>query len=108
MNDHTISRRVTVVNEQGLHMRPLDLFVRCASQFDSEVFVTSETERADGKSILAILTLNAKKDSQLLIEATGQDAETALTALVELVESGFPEKESEDPKENTEDTERDP
>lgn len=96
MNDQTISRRVTVVNDQGLHMRPLDIFVKRATQFDSQIVVIRDTERADGKSILSILTLGAEKGTQLLIEATGQDAEVALAALVELVESGFPEDNSVD------------
>lgn len=84
------------MNEQGLHMRPLDIFVRCANQFDAKIEVIRDTERADGKSILSILTLGAEKGTQLLIEASGQDAEGALAALVALVESGFAEDATED------------
>jgi phosphotransferase system HPr (HPr) family protein len=92
MNEPTLSRRVTVVNDQGLHLRPLDMFVRCASDFDAEIQVVKGDVRADGKSILSLLTLVAKAGSQLLIEATGHDAEEALAALVDLVESGFVEE----------------
>ena len=98
MNELIHTRRVTVVNEQGLHMRPLDVFVRCANQFDAQIGVIRDTERADGKSILSILTLGAEKGTQLLIEAKGRDAEAALAALVALVQSGFAEDAAEDKK----------
>ena len=91
MNNRIFSRRVIVVNEQGLHMRPLDIFVRRANQFHADIRVIKETERADGKSLLDIMTLGAEKGCELLIEARGLDAEAALAALVELVESGFTE-----------------
>jgi phosphocarrier protein len=91
MNERTLSRKVTVINEQGLHMRPLDIFVKRANQFDATIEVIRETERADGKSILEIMTLGAERGTELLIVATGRDAEAALSALVELVETGFAE-----------------
>ena len=99
MNEPTLSRRVTVINKQGLHLRPLDMFVRCASEFDAKIEVVKDTVRADGKSILSLLTLVAKAGSQLLIEATGHDAQEALAALVELVEGGFVEADSADANE---------
>jgi phosphotransferase system HPr (HPr) family protein len=96
MNEPTLSRRVTVINEQGLHLRPLDMFVKCAGQFDAKIEVVKDAERADGKSILSVLTLVAEAGSELLIEATGHDAEEALAALVALVESGFVVEDSAD------------
>jgi phosphotransferase system HPr (HPr) family protein len=72
------------------------MFVRCASEFDAKIEVVKDNERADGKSILSLLTLVARAGSQLLIEATGHDAQQALAALVELVEGGFLEEELAD------------
>lgn len=91
MNNPIFSRRVIVVNEQGLHMRPLDIFVKRAKQFHADVRVIKDAVRADGKSLLDIMTLGAEQGCELLIEACGQDAEEALAALIELVEGGFTE-----------------
>jgi phosphocarrier protein len=68
------------------------MFVRCAVEFDAKIEVVNDDVRADGKSILSLLTLVAKAGSLLLIEATGHDAEQALAALVGLVEGGFVEE----------------
>ena len=89
MTQQTARRDVTIVNPQGLHARPADLFVKLANQFESEVGLIKNGERVDGKSILAVLTLAAEKGTELTIEATGHDAAVAINALTELVDSGF-------------------
>ncbi|MGD9720464.1 MAG: HPr family phosphocarrier protein [Pirellulales bacterium] len=82
-------RLVIVHNPQGLHARPADLFVKLASRYQATIEVIKDSERVDGKSILAILTLAAVQGTQLRIEATGPDAEAALDALAELVTRDF-------------------
>ena len=89
MDHSTVSKTVTIVNPQGLHARPADLFVKLANRFSSSIRVTKDGESVDGKSILSILTLGAEHGTELQIDATGEDAEAALTALAELVEHGF-------------------
>ncbi len=91
MADECASRTVVVGNPQGLHARPADMFVKLASRYQSTIVVIKDGERVDGKSILAILTLAAMQGTQLRIEATGPDAEDALTALAELVLRDFDE-----------------
>ena len=93
MTKQHASRTVIVVNPQGLHARPVDLFVKLANQFESRIEVIKGGERVDGKSILSVLTLAAEQGTQLSIEATGHDAEAALDALAELIEKGFAEEE---------------
>ena len=89
MNEAFAERRVTLVNPQGLHMRPADMFVRVANRFAAQIQVAKDDESVDGKSILQILTLAASQGTELVIEATGPDAQAAAAALVALVESGF-------------------
>ena len=97
MTQQTARRDVTIVNPQGLHARPADLFVKLANQFESEIEVIKNGERVDGKSILSVLTLAAEKGTELTIEATGHDAVVAINALTELVESGFVEEKRTNP-----------
>ena len=86
-------RTVTVSNPQGMHARPVDLFVKTALQFESNIQLVKDGERVDRKSILAILALGAQQGTQLAIEAIGSDADVALDALVTLVEQGFDEED---------------
>ena len=83
------NRRVTVNNEEGLHARPAELFVRRAGQFEAKIQIIKGGERVDGKSILEILTLAAAKGTTLEIEAIGADADVALETLAKLIETGF-------------------
>lgn len=101
MLEPTASRTVTIVNPQGLHARPADMFVRLANQFSSAVRVKKGNETVDGKSILSILTLAAEEGTLLEISATGQDAEAALSALCDLVCQGF---EADEPSGQTSDS----
>ena len=94
MPEETVARTVVVTNPQGLHARPADGFVKLASQYASKIEVIKDGERVDGKSILAILTLAAVEGTQLIIEATGPDAEAATAALMALVVRDFDENDT--------------
>jgi phosphotransferase system HPr (HPr) family protein len=91
MANGPLTRTVVVTNPQGLHARPADMFVKLASRYDSKIEVIKDGERVDGKSILAILTLAAVEGTQLVIEATGPDAEAALDVLAKLISDNFDE-----------------
>ena len=97
MSALTVRRTVTIINSQGLHARPADLFVKLANQYRSTIEVVKNHEVVDGKSILSILTLAAVEGTQLEICATGDDAEAALGALCALVDQGFSADEAASP-----------
>lgn len=87
------TQRVTIGNEQGFHVRPAQLFVEKAGQFESSIKVQPENgAEIEGKSILGLMTLGLEKGASLLIMADGPDEEEAVKALVELVESKFGEE----------------
>jgi phosphocarrier protein len=82
---------VTVVNQLGLHARAAARFVHLATKFASQIRVARGTTVMDGKSIMGILLLAASRGTMLTLSADGPDEAAAVTALVELVESGFGE-----------------
>ena len=87
-----VSRDVTITYREGLHARPVMRFVDLASKFQADVFVTNVSrrgERVDGKSAMQMMLLEATAGCVLRIEAKGTDAESAVAALVRLVEEGF-------------------
>jgi phosphoenolpyruvate---glycerone phosphotransferase subunit DhaM len=81
------SASVELVNESGLHARPAAEFVKTAARFDARVRVNG----VDAKSLLAIMALALPKGATVGIEASGDDAQDAVDALVGLVRSGFGE-----------------
>lgn len=82
-----VERSVVLVNESGLHARPAADLVKLASTFQSDVTV----DGVDAKSLLRIMGLGRARGATLALMASGPDAEAAVDALVELVESGFGE-----------------
>ena len=82
---------VEISNKLGLHARAAARFVHVASQFKSRVTVVKDEYRVDGKSILGLLTLSARKGISLSLLAEGEDAEAVLAELESLVRDGFGE-----------------
>jgi phosphocarrier protein len=87
------AREVTIRNELGLHARAATRLVECANRFESEIWLRKDTRRVDGKSILGLLTLAAGPGMDVVIETRGTDEKAALSALADLIESGFGEPE---------------
>lgn len=88
------TRVVTIVNPQGLHLRPADMFVKTAQRFQAAVEVVKGNERFDGRSVLSLMTSAAVQGTQLTLQATGPDAQAAVDALADVVARGFDEMES--------------
>jgi len=82
-----IKKELTVKNKQGLHARPAAIFVQIANKFDARITVRHDDEEVNGKSIMGILMLGAEKDSLIVVEADGTDAEAALAELEKLISS---------------------
>jgi len=78
-------RALKIQNKLGLHARPASLFVSEALKYKSQIFISKDGERLNGKSIMGILMLAAGKGSTIIIEAEGDDAEKALDGLEDLV-----------------------
>lgn len=86
-----ISRNVTLINSLGLHARPAAQIAMLAAKAVSHVWMISDGEQVDAKSIIDILTLYCPKGSliQFAIE-NDQDVET-LNEIAALAENGFGE-----------------
>ena len=89
--------KIKVTNQVGLHARPASKFVQTANMFASEITVQNVTvggDLVDAKSILMVLTLGVLQNHEILIQAQGSDAETAVHDLTNLVQNNFAEAEN--------------
>ena len=86
-----IERTVTIANKNGLHARPAAEIVKTAAKFKSEITLVREDLEVNGKSIMGVMMLAAEYGSSLVLRADGNDAEEAVSALSQLIESKFGE-----------------
>lgn len=84
-----ITREFTLQNKYGMHVRPAGLFAKVASRFDAEVEVEKDGNSVSGKSIMALMTLEATCGTVLKVTASGPQAAEALDELEALVARKF-------------------
>ena len=88
VNDSAV-RKVVVVNPAGLHARPSLAVVQAVRRFRSKVEVRTPRQSVDAGDILQLLGLGATQGTELLLSATGPDAEEVVNHLAELFADGF-------------------
>ena len=81
----------TIVNALGLHARAAAQLVKLSNRFQCDVFLVKEGQEVNGKSIMGVLMLAATQGSIVTVRTEGSDAEPALKAIGELVQTGFGE-----------------
>ena len=84
-----ITREFTLLNRYGMHVRPAGLFAKIASRYDANVEVEKDGNTVSGKSIMALMTLEATCGSVLKVTADGPQAEEVLDELAALVARKF-------------------
>jgi phosphocarrier protein HPr len=84
-------RDVKIRNRLGMHARAAVKFVQLANRYRSDVQVIKDSNEANGKSIMGLLTLVAAHGTSMLLVCEGEDAEAMVAALAELVDGGFGE-----------------
>ena len=88
----SFSKTVTIVNQLGLHARAATKLAQLCQQFDAGIELQQEGRTADASSVLALLMLASSKGKTVEVITHGNQAEAALTSVVQLIESGFDEE----------------
>lgn len=88
MDGPSVSRTVTVRLEHGLHLVPCSKLVKLANGLRCDVRLRNGSKLADAKNIFDLMGM-AEFGDQLEVIASGEDAETAVTRIVQLFESNF-------------------
>jgi phosphotransferase system HPr (HPr) family protein len=86
---NTATRTVVISHPTGLCLRGASSISRLARDFQSKIELVKDGQRANARDILQIASLGAACGSQLVLEATGPDAEEAVDALVTLFAKNF-------------------
>lgn len=91
-NGHVVTGTVQLVHAAGMHARPAVKLTKLAKSFHAQIAIrVPNADWINAKSVAKVMALRAARDSIIEIRATGEDADAAVAALVDLVASDFPE-----------------
>lgn len=83
-----MERKVTIINETGIHTRPGSIIVKKANEFKADgtiITIHFDGKEAKANSLVKILSLGLKKDSEITITAEGPSSEKAINEMAELI-----------------------
>ena len=84
-----VSQKITVTNEQGLHMRPASLFSQTMTPFASDVKIVFNGTSYDAKSVMMLMSACIKCGAEIEVQCDGADEQDALNKAIELIEAGL-------------------
>ncbi|MBQ4426778.1 MAG: HPr family phosphocarrier protein [Oscillospiraceae bacterium] len=85
------SKEVVVMNQVGLRARPATFFTQKANEFKCSVWIQKDERKVNAKSLLGVLSLGIIKGTNITIVADGEDEESAVETLCELISHDFAE-----------------
>jgi len=80
---------VVVKNIRGIHARPSGEIANAAKNYESQIKIIHNDLVADAKNVLQIIILELGYNSQVTIEAKGNDADIAIDKIKELIEHEY-------------------
>ncbi len=89
LNKNEETRELVLLNKYGMHVRPAGLFAKVASRFNADVDVEKDGSVVSGKSIMALMTLEAVCGTRLRVTASGPQGREVLDELEALVSRKF-------------------
>ena len=84
-----VSAKTVIINPQGMHMRPAQLFTSTVGKFPCQVNIVVGDRVINAKSIMHLMAACLKTGTEIEIQCSGEREEEALQAAVELVKSGL-------------------
>ena len=86
-----VSKKVTIKNPTGLHLRPAGILCKKAMEFKSHISFNFRDYTANAKSVLSVLGACVKSGDEIEFVCEGEDEEHALSVMVAAVEDGLGE-----------------
>ena len=87
-----LSRKITIKNPSGLHLRPAGVLAQTAMKFKSDIIIEYGEKKIVAKSVLNVMAAGIKSGTEVNLIVEGDDEEEAMKTLVEAIESGLGEK----------------
>lgn len=84
-----VTKTISIQNRVGLHSKPASVFVQNANRFVSDIYLTKGATRVNAKSIMGVMILSVDQGDEIILEINGEDEDTAMDKLVNLIEEQF-------------------
>ena len=88
-----IESSLEITNKKGLHARAAAKLINLTHNFQSDVYISKGDNEVNGKSILGLLMLAAHQGTWVTVKVEGNDEDTALESICELINGKFQENE---------------
>lgn len=89
--ERVVSEPIVIPNPTGLHARPAAVLVNLAKQYQAKIWLHRGEQRANARSVVALMGLQVGNGDHVTLEAEGPDAKQAITELTEAVRAGLGE-----------------
>lgn len=87
-----VSKKVTVVNQEGLHMRPAGILAKAVKAHpDCEVILNANGKTIKAKAPMQIMAACLKQGCEVEIQCSGADEQAVLDEIAEMFANGFGE-----------------
>ncbi len=87
-----VTKKVTVVNEQGIHMRPAGILAKAVKAHpECEVTLNANGKTVKAKAPMQIMSACMKKGCEVEIICNGADEQAVLNEIAEMFANGFGE-----------------
>ena len=87
-----VTKKVTVVNEQCIHMRPAGILAKAVKAHpDCEVTLNANGKTIKAKAPMQIMSACMKKGCEVEIICDGADEQAVLNEIAEMFDNGFGE-----------------
>lgn len=87
-----VQKTLTVKNRAGIHARPAAIIAQTANKFDAEITLSKDDTSVNAKSIMGVITMAVGYNTELSLQAEGNDEAEAAAALEALFNSKFDEE----------------
>ena len=87
-----ITKTVTVVNAEGMHMRPAGMIAKLAKEHpESEVIMKANGKEIKAKAVMQIMAAGIKKGTEVELVVTGGDEQAVIDEFAKMFDDGFGE-----------------
>ena len=88
-----IAREVVINGISGFESKMATLFIQKASKYKSSIWIEKGERKANGKSLLGMMSLGLGNGTRIVIAADGEDQKDAVQELGKFMEEGLKEEE---------------
>lgn len=84
-----------IVNKHGLHTRSAAAIVQLANQYPCSITLSTHKGTSDARDMLRLMLLEASKNTEVCVSASGENAQEAVMAMSAFIEAGFNEMDDD-------------